>query len=154
MKKIISFILGLVMCISLTSCVSTAYAQADDDVDVNVVVTYGTPYYNESGLLLYYIFRDLYYYPYYYSNRWYFRHYTRPLPPMSYRPVPRDFYHHRPHVTHHSPNVATHRPSMNVNRGMGNHRPNIGNNRPSGGRIRPSAPRINNGGQHRYGGRR
>ena len=133
MKKIISIILGLVMCISLTSCVTTAYAQTDDDVDVNVVVTYGTPYYDANGLLLYYIFRDLYYYPYYYGNRWYFRHYVKPLPPRTYRAVPRDFYNHRPHVTHH-------KPSMNGNRGIGNHRPSRGNMRPSTPRssTRPS----------------
>ena len=72
MKQIITFILGLVMCISLISCATSSYA--DDDVDVNVVVSYGTPYY----------------YPYY-GNRWYYRHHPRPLPPRGYRP------HYKPH---------------------------------------------------------
>ena len=106
MKKFISLILALMMCISLTSCVTTAYAQTDDEVsDVNVVITYGTPYYNSNGLLLYYIYRDLYYYPYYYNNRWYFRHYARPLPPRHYRPMPRNFYHQRPNISHHRPPI-------------------------------------------------
>ena len=142
MKKIISFILGLMMCISLSSCVTTAYAQTDDElVDVNVVVTYGTPYYDANGLLLYYFYRDLYYYPYYYGNRWYFRHYIRPLPPRAYRAVPRDFYNHRPHVSHNRPHVTLHRPHMGGNRGFGNHRPNIGSHKPNGGHMRPSTPR-------------
>jgi hypothetical protein len=139
MKKFISLILALMMCISLTSCVTTAYAQTDDEVsDVNVVITYGTPYYNSNGLLLYYIYRDLYYYPYYYNNRWHFRHYTRPLPPRHYRPIPRNFYHHRPNITH--------------------HRPNIGHNRlqtrPSGGTIHRPQGGINHGGGRHFGGRR
>lgn len=126
MKKFISLILALMMCISLTSCVTTAYAQTDDEVsDVNVVITYGTPYYNSNGLLLYYIYRDLYYYPYYHNNRWYFRHYARPLPPRHYRPMPRDFYHHRPHIRYHNTKPHTnrqyHRPYYNNsgNRGFG-----------------------------------
>ena len=147
MKKIIIIILGLVMCISLTSCVTTAYAQTDDDVDVNVVVTYGTPCYDINGLLLYYFYRDLYYYPYYYSNRWYFRHYARPLPRGSYRPVPRDFHRHRPHVT-------PHRPHMGGNRGFGNHRPNMGSHKPNGGHMRPSTPRSSTRPSGHFGHRR
>lgn len=123
MKKIISLFLGLMICFSLSSCVTTAYAQGEnEEVDVNVVVTYGTPYYNTDGLLLYYVFRDLFYYPYYYNNRWYFRHYSRPLPPRTYRPIPRDFYKHRPNITHHRPNVWHSRPQA---------KPNIGLSRPS-----------------------
>ena len=94
MKKIISFILGLVMCISLTSCVTTAYSQTEDDV--NVIITHGVPYYDSNGLLLYYVYRDLFYYPYYY-NGWHFRHYDKPLHPRYHRPIPRNFYHTRPH---------------------------------------------------------
>lgn len=158
MKKVIIFILGLMMCISMSSCVTTAYAQTDDEmVDVNVVVTYGTPYYNSDGLLLYYVFRDLYYYPYYYGNRWYFRHYSRPLPPRTYRPLPRDFYnhkphivhHHRPNVTHHTPNIWHNRPQTRPSGGIGNH-----NHRPSGGTIhRPQGGSNHSGGRH-FGGRR
>ena len=108
MKKIISILAALMMCFTLSSCVTTASAQIDDiydDVDISVVVTYGTPYYNTEGLLLYYIYRDMFYYPYYYHNRYYLHRYSRPLPPERmgrYKPVPRDFYHnHRPPQRHH-----------------------------------------------------
>ena len=149
MKKIISFILGLVMCISLTSCVTTASAQIDDmydDVDVNLIITYGTPIYNAEGLLTYYIYRDLYYYPYIHNNRYYFHRYTRPLPP------PR---HHRHHVTppRIGGHVTPHRPLHHTTR------PNIGSRptRPSGGGMRPSTPRSATrmgGGNRQFGHRR
>ena len=134
MKKIFLFIIGLVMPFSLTSCVTTAYAQVDDETEVAVVISNGTPYYDADGLLMYYIYRNMYYYPYYYNNAWYFRHYARPLPPRHYRPVPRDFYHHRPLPPrhHHTPHPGgTHRPDFG--RGGHTHRHVPNNiNRPSG----------------------
>ena len=161
MKKIISILITLLMCVSLSSCIATMQAQNDDvyddDVDINVVVTYGTPYYNSSGLLLYYLYRDYYYYPFYYNNRYYFHRYHRPLPPSRmnryrYRPVPRDFYRHRPphryHVT--PPNRSTYhiRPNSNYRPNIGNHRYN---NRNIGRQqIHRTQPR--NGG--RFSGRR
>ena len=71
MKKIIGILAALIMCFTLSSCVTSAQAQVDevyydDNIDISVVVTYGTPYYNTEGLLLYYIYRDMFYYPYYY----------------------------------------------------------------------------------------
>ena len=138
MKKIFLFIVGLVMSFSLTSCVTAAYAQLDDEADISVIVSNGTPYYNTDGLLMYYIYRDLYYYPYYYNNGWHFRHYARPLPPRHHRPVPRDFYHHRPHQPsyHHTPHPGgTHRPDINRGGHAHRHVPNNinrGGNRPSG----------------------
>ena len=137
MKKIIGILVALMMCFTLTSCVTTAQAQVDgvyDDVDVSVIVTYGTPYYNAEGLLMYYIYRDLYYYPYIHNNRYYFHRYHRPLPPHRigiHKPIPRDFYHHqpkpyRPHISqpnrgihhNHRPNVQ---PRSHHNIGGGNH---------------------------------
>ena len=146
MKKIINFILALVMCASLTSCVTAAQAQVVEEIgttDVSLVIRYGTPYYNESGLLLYYIYRNLYYYPYYY-NGWRFVYYNRPLMRGHYTPLPRDFYRHRPNPSmHHRPNpTINHRPPMNHNRGGGNIRPNVGGHRPSASMgTRPQAPR-------------
>jgi len=147
MKKVFSFIITLVMCLSLTSCVTTAEAQTDgvyvstDGVDVDVIITYGTPYYDAEGLLLYYIYRNYYYYPFYTADRWYFRAYSRPL--RYVRPYPRDFYRHRPHVNHGRPYVGSHN----------NHRPNVGNHRPNSNIHRPSIstrpqsrPQINNRG--------
>lgn len=110
MKKIIGILAALMMCFTLSSCVTAAQAQVDgaydDDVDISVVVTYGTPYYNTEGLLLYYIYRDMFYYPYYYHNRYYLHRYHRPLPPermRMYKPVPRDFYRHEPPRRYHRP---------------------------------------------------
>ena len=155
MKKIISILAALMMCFTLSSCVTTASAQIDDiydDVDISVVVTYGTPYYNTEGLLLYYIYRDMFYYPYYYNNRYYLHRYHRPLPPermRMYKPVPRDFYRHEPprryHVT--PPNKSTQH--MRPNTHPTQPRPNSGmkpntNVRPNnrGGSVnRPTTPR-------------
>ena len=168
MKKIFGFILVLAMGLSLTSCAVTAEAQTEDvyvssnGVDVNVIVTYGTPYYNADGFLLYYIYRNYYYYPYFLNDRWYFRSYSRPL--RHYRPVPRDFYNHRPPVHHRRYNDVRHHRMHHNN---GNMHRNGGNfNRPSFGmrsstRInsnpRPQMNRgggsPNRGGGH-FGGRR
>lgn len=139
MKKIISILIGLVMCFSLTSCVTVAEAQATDvidDVDVTVVVTNGVPCYSVSGLLLYYTYGGMYYYPHHMNNRWYFRRYHSPLPHTAYRPYPRDFYRHKPSHYSHRPHIGNNRPNANgnVRFGGGVHRPQGGNhNRPSGG---------------------
>ena len=54
MKKfILSIIFGIGVLFSFSSCVTSAYAYGTDDVDVNVVVRYGTPYYY-GGSLAYY----------------------------------------------------------------------------------------------------
>ena len=53
MKKIILFIVGVVAMLSLNSCVTTAYAQVDDEIVTSVVISYGTPYYDANGLLMY-----------------------------------------------------------------------------------------------------
>lgn len=149
MKKFFSFIIASVMCLSLTSCVVAAEAQTDgiyvttDGVDVDVIITYGTPYYNAEGLLLYYIYRDLYYYPYYHGSRWYFRSYSRPV--HHYRPVPRDFYRHRP-VVHRNDNRrvgnVVNRPPSVRGGGVGQ-RPNV-DRMPNGPINRPNVDRRPN----------
>jgi hypothetical protein len=98
MKKILSILAALMICFSLSSCVTAAHAQIDDmydSYDVNVVVTYGIPYYNADGLVLYYLYRDIFYYPFFHNNRYYLRPYRKPLPPSGargYRPIPRDYH--------------------------------------------------------------
>ena len=176
MKKIIGILAALMMCLTLSSCVTAAQAQVDgvydDNVDISVVVNYGTPYYNVDGLILYYIYRDMYYYPYYYHNRYYLHRYHRPLPldrMRIYRPVPRDFYRHeqprRYYVTppnrsaqHMRPNTHPNQPRLNRNvRPNGGTRPN--NNR--GGNVgRPMTPRsstratVGGGNRGHFGGNR
>ena len=177
MKKIISILAVLMMCFTLSSCVTAAQAQVDgvycdDNVDISVVVTYGTPYYNTEGLLLYYIYRDMFYYPYYYNNRYYLHRYSRPLPPpraRMYKPVPRDFYRHEPprryHVT--PPNRSTQHMRPNTHsaqpRSNGSVRPNTNirpNNNRVGGMSRPITPRsstratVGGGNRGHFGGNR
>jgi len=93
------FIISLVMAFSFSSCeVAYGYATTQDDiyyeaqadmvrsdVDFNIVIRYGTPYYYE-GSLLYYFYDGLYYYPFYYDNYWYVRAYRRPFTYLGYRP--------------------------------------------------------------------
>ena len=170
MKKIISILAALMMCFTLSSCVTTAQAQVDgvyydDNIDVSLVVTYGTPYYNTEGLLLYYIYRDMFYYPYYHNNRYYLHRYSRPLPPpraRMYKPVPRDFYRHKPPRRYQvaPPNRSSQH--MRSNTHITQPRPNGGirpNNR--GGNVgRPMTPRsstratVGSGNRGHFGGRK
>ena len=46
--------------------------------DVYTIITYGTPHYVE-GKLIYYLHNNLYYYPYFYENFWYFRAFRHPF---------------------------------------------------------------------------
>ena len=86
------------MLFSLNSCVVSSYATTQDDiyteteadvvrsnVSFDVIIQYGTPYYRD-GMLLYYLYRDIYYYPFYYSNYWYVRAYRRPFTHFDHRP--------------------------------------------------------------------
>ena len=78
------------MMLFATSC-TTSYAVTTDDiyddvqfvegngeVTINVIVEHGIPYYVD-GVLIYYYYNDLYYYPFYYDNYLYYRAFYRPL---------------------------------------------------------------------------
>ena len=175
MKKTILFIV-FAICAMLTfsSCVSPAYAQGveitecDGNVDINVIVRYGTPYYYE-GSILYYMYDGFYYYPRLIDNHWRYYRYARPLPP------PRHYhngYHsgrYNPHRSSTYKNYPGHRNGGNIhhpnrpNRSMHsggsiNRHPRPSGNihsRPSGGGMHSghhqSGPR---GGGSRMGGRR
>ena len=74
----------LFLSFGLSSC-DTTYAGVDsnqeallDNIDINLIVRNGTPYYY-NGYLNYYYYRGLYYYPIYYNNYRYFRAYHRPF---------------------------------------------------------------------------
>lgn len=112
MKKfILSLIFGISVLFSLSSCVTSAYAQDvvisndGDNVDVSFVIRYGTPYYI-NGSLQYYLYNGWYYYPYYYNNHYYYYRYSRPLPPPrhGHRFTPGRY--DRPYFRHH----VNHRP--------------------------------------------
>lgn len=168
MKKLFIFLVSIGMALSLTSCVSTAYAQtdevytttSDDNVNVEVVISYGVPVFDETGFVMYYLYKGWYYYPYWITDRYYFHVYRHPLGMdyyrRWYRPVPRDFHRrfhydrtprvHKPHHSgriHHDggrmrPHGNTHRPHVD------NHRPNVNHNRP--------IPNMNRGGNMHRGG--
>lgn len=134
-KNILFILIFSLICYS---CTTSQYVYEYDDysyevkssVSFDVIITYGTPYYY-NGSILYYLYNDIYYYPYWYNNYWYVRAYARPYnhlrPRPHFRPSHND-YRFRPgtyrgygvpngHHNHYTPN----RPH--------NKRPNI-NNRP------------------------
>lgn len=172
------FLASLAVAFTLTSCASAAYAQtdevytttSDENVNVQMVISYGVPVLDEANFVMYYVYKGWYYYPYWITDRYYFHVYRHPLAVdyyrRWYRPIPRDFHRHfryemtprhyrhdlhgrRPHFdrpNHHGtnrmrPNVNhNHRPSMNHNRPM----PNInrGVNMHRGGSIGNSRPMV------------
>ena len=175
MKKILVFLMGLVMLLSLSSCVTAVHAQDDTyfdgEVDATVVISYGTPYI-VNGLIEYYAYRGWYYYPCWTGDSYYFHRYRRPLPPEHfrtwYRPIPRNHVYHRPphhnrHDIHHRPHSPrpNHRPAQAPQHRQ--HTPNINNNRggmhkgPQGGRPHGNMggrPSGSHGSSTRMGGRR
>lgn len=174
MKKfILSFIFGIVVLSTTTSCITEAYAQdvvvSDENGNANIslVIRYGTPYYFE-GSILYYIYNGWYYYPYLHNNYYYYYRYSHPLPPPrhGHRFMPgyndRPYYrfhrnhHPRPHGNvsggHHHPrpngNVGGHhhpRPHGNVGSGQHHPRPH-GSVSGSSTRMRPNMGRPSTGG--------
>ena len=158
MKKLFMFIIGLMMVFSFSSCVGYTYATTQDDiyveaetdvvrsnVDFNIVIRYGTPYYYE-GSLLYYLYEGLYYYPFYYDNYWYVRAYRRPFAHLHHRPYFRPHrYDYRFRPDHHPGfghnghiNGRPHRPGVRPDN-RPSHRPDVRpwkrpNNRPD---VRP-----------------
>ena len=127
MKKFLFGIVFAIGCMLLVSCVTTVSAQDDmygpteavvvnDNAQIEVVITCGTPYIID-GLVQYYIYNDLYYYPYYYRNHFYWRMYRSPLLtyPRYWKPMPTaywykggKFYHPRNFDRRHYDNVIRH----------------------------------------------
>lgn len=166
------FLFGIVLaigCMSLVSCVTTVSAQDDtygsteavvvnDNAQIEVVITYGTPYIID-GFVQYYIYNNLYYYPYYYRNHFYWRMYRSPLLtyPRYWRPMPRaywyrggKFYHPRNFDRRHYDNVIMHnghhRPHYDNRNGRGgqNHRFDRNRHIPNNGKITPRPNNNNN----------
>ena len=96
MKTLKLFILAIItsICFSFTSCSTYTYAQPaaveiePAEVTYTTVITYGVPYYID-GIISYYKYRGLFYYPYYWHNHWYVHPYTCIQP--------RGFVHHPHH---------------------------------------------------------
>ena len=151
MKKLLFTLILSVVMISIQSCTTTyaaVYEPYDeeyvisDNADVNIIITYGTPYYYE-GKLWYYLYNGLYYYPFHYNGYWYFRpygtlyswdwyhynyrHFTPNYRDYRFRPHHKDWnrHHHdgrRPggHGKVHSDRPKGHQPNV----GHGSHKPN------------------------------
>lgn len=158
MKKFYIFLIGLMMMFSLNSCETYTYATTQDDIYVeaevdvvrsnvsfDVIIQYGTPFYRD-GVLLYYLYRDIYYYPFYYNNYWYVRAYRRPFTHFDTRPY------FRPHRYDYRFSPGHYRGFDRPNRPMPHYRHNPNMRRPDNyprqprpdiGNRRPNQPRIN-----------
>lgn len=172
-RKIFTFLVALFMLFTITSCEVYTHATTQDDIHVeaeadvvrsnisfDVILRYGTPYYRD-GALLYYVYRDIYYYPFFYDNYWYVRAYRRPFIHFDHRPYFRPHKYdyrfspghyrgfdrptHRPHIRPTNPNIG--RPNgrpTNPNMGRPNGRPNNPNfGRPNGRPTNPNMGRPN-----------
>ena len=157
MKKFLFGIAFAIGCMLLVSCVTTVSAQDDmygpteavvgnDNAQIEVVITCGTPYIID-GLVQYYIYNDLYYYPYYYRNHFYWRMYRSPLLtyPRYWKPMPRaywykggKFYHPRNFDRRHYDNVIRH------NDYHRHHYDNRNRHIPNNGKITPRSNNNNN----------
>lgn len=157
MKKFLFGIVFAIGCMLLVSCVTTVSAQDDmygpteavvvnDNAQIEVVINCGTPYIID-GLVQYYIYNDLYYYPYYYRNHFYWRMYRSPLLtyPRYWKPMPRvywykggKFYHPRNFDRRHYDNVIRH------NDHHRHHYDNRNRHFPNNGKITPRPNNNNN----------
>ena len=159
MKKLLTALMVIVLSLTQMSCVSGIYAQDDmypieevdavrSNVNIEMVIRYGTPFIVD-GLVQYYLYEGLYYYPYYLRNYFYYRVYRAPLYyyPRYWRPVPRaywfrngNFYRPQRYDRHHF-EVVRHQPNHS---GFNDRRPHV-DHRPSSTRNTPhegiNAPR-------------
>lgn len=157
-KKLFMFLISLFMIMSLNSCDVYTYATTQDDiyietqadvvksdVDFNVIIRYGTPYYY-NGALLYYLYNDLYYYPFYYNNYWYVRAYRRPFDHLHYRPYFRPHrYDYKFSPGHYRGFDRPNRPEQRYRHNPNMRRPDYypRQPRPDVGNRRPDQPKIN-----------
>jgi len=103
MRKVFLAIIFAFTLLATTSCVTTGYAQENaygyeqstvrTNIDIEIVIRYGTPFLM-NGLVHYYLYNGLYYYPYYFNNHFYYNVYNRPLLhyPRYWRPLPKGYW--------------------------------------------------------------
>lgn len=189
-RMVLNLLLGFSILFSASSCVTDAYAQdvviseTGGNVDISLVIRYGTPCYFE-GSILYYLYDGWYYYPYLYNNYYYYYRYARPLPYHRFTPGYYDrpyFRYHREHKHHynhhrgygstrsstfhhhpngHNPNLNNHHPHNRQGSTFGRQGGTFSQPRPnrsSGGTSRPT-PQVRGGsgiqhGNGHFGGRR
>lgn len=162
-RKLFTILFMMFSLFALTSCVTTVDAQDgvySTNSDIELAITYGTPYI-VNDVVYYYLYNNLYYYPFYTDGYWYYRVYTRSLIryPHYWRPVPRS--HWFRNGRYYNPHRFNHRPHYRPYIDRPHNRPTIRpQNRPSWNR--PSSTRSTVGRpnrsvlQHngRFGGRR
>ena len=118
MKRIFNLVIMAIISIILTSC-SVGYATTSvySEPNAEVVVEYGTPYYNESNVVVFYTYEGWYCYPYYYNNVRRFHYYRKPHHPYNniyYRGYP--YYRNRPIRNHFQHNHNSYRPNNGFGR--------------------------------------
>ncbi len=140
--------------------------EVKSDIDFNIVIRFGTPYYYR-GSILYYLYNGIYYYPYWYDDYWYVRAYTRPFDHINYRPYfrpSRNDYRFRPGI-YHGYGIPNHRyynrpPKRRPDHiNPGHHHSHSNMNRPhqhrnNGHMNRPSSQNRPHNNSPRMGGRR
>lgn len=157
-RKLMTYLLALMMLFTISSCEVYSYATTQDDIYVetevdvvrsnvsfDVIIQYGIPYYRD-GALLYYLYRDIYYYPFYYNNYWYVRAYRCPFTHFDHRPYFRPHRYDyrfspghyrgfdRPNVYHYRNRSTVKRPDVKPRRSYPNNRIT----RPSQSNITPN----------------
>ena len=136
MKKIMTFFVALVLTsFTLTSCCTTSAAavtsvETVDDIyagttiDYTFIIANARPFYVD-GLISYYFYNGIYYYPYVYNGvrclhpyRYAHRRGYVHVPPRGYRPPRRWIHRDDRHHFYHQPNLPPHhRPRIQPNRG-------------------------------------
>ena len=135
MKKIMTLFVALVLTTTiLTSCCTTSAAavtsvETVDDIyagttiDYTFIIANARPFYVD-GLISYYFYNGIYYYPYVYNGvrclhpyRYAQRRGYVHVPPRGYRPPRRWMHRDDRHHFYHQPNLPHHRPRVKPNRG-------------------------------------
>ena len=136
MKKIMTFFVALVLTsLTFTSCCTTSAAavtsvETVDDIyagttiDYTFIIANARPFYVD-GLISYYFYNGIYYYPYVYNGvrclhpyRYAQRRGYVHVPPRGYRPPRRWMHRDDRHHFYHQPNLPPHhRPRIQPNRG-------------------------------------
>ena len=135
MKKIIMFFVALVLTTTtFTSCCTTSAAavtsvETVDDIyagttiDYTFIIANARPLY-VNGVLSYYFYNGIYYYPYIYNGvrclhpyRYAQRRGYVHVPPRGFRPARRWIHRDDRHRFYHQPNLPHHRPRVQPNRG-------------------------------------
>ena len=128
------FVALVLTSLTLTSCCTTSAASvtsvetvddiyAGTTIDYTFIITNARPFYVD-GVLSYYFYNGIYYYPYIYNGvrclhpyRYVQRRGYVHVPPRGYRPPRRWMHRDDRHHFYHQPNLHHHRPRVQPNRG-------------------------------------